>query len=136
MKKTMKRIFALGLCNLMLVTTLVFPTNAASQTGFGAIGTRQVDASLYLDKMILSSFTKYDGIADDLDVQVELWRKNASTGSVTQCLDRIASDEDTTSVSVSGTSDYGYYFYCAKSTHNVSAAGQTWSCDLGPVYAT
>ena len=131
-----KRVLSLGLCALMFVTMLVFPVNAASETDSATLGAHQVNVSLYLDQMILSSYTKFAGLADYMDVQVALWRKNASTGAVSKCLDRIDRGEDTTSVSVSGTSDYGYVHFCADSTHSVTAENQTWSCSLGRLYAT
>ena len=136
MKKTMKRIFTLGLCVLMFVTTLAFPASAKSVTSSIPIGIRQADFSLYLDQMILSAYTEYNARAELLEVNVELWQRNASTGAITQCLDRYSGRYDISVVSVSSTADYGYVFHSAKSTHRVKTGGYDITRNLGPVSST
>lgn len=134
MKKIMKRIFALGLCVLMFVTTLAFPANAASETDSVTLGTRQANFSLYLDQMILSAYTQFEARADYLEVNVELWQKNASSGLITKCLDRSSGRYDVSTVSVSGTADHGYVFYSAKSTHLARSGNLSGTGVLGPFY--
>ena len=132
---TTKRLVSFFLCTVLLVTMLILPANATGVTDTASLSGHTITVNLYVDTMTFSAYTKFNGVADLIYVESDLWQKHKTTGAIS--LRSTLDDTKTGSQASVYLSIYGgnYAFYSAKSNHKVNAENQSWSCSLGRIYA-